>query len=300
MNTKMNIRVLALCLLASASLCQVKAEAEKAALPLMERLPSKIQKIQQELPAWVQNAGNKEKAAALMQKLKGQLDAKSFEEADKTADSILETISPSAQAAARVDGSARAAAQDITEEVREKLAHNLGSSFLLFRPKVLGELKVTQEQKEKLDQYLRTLLPEAMQVLPKSKGERDKYNQKAHQERDPVVKEILTEGQRTRLHQLELQKDMLFGPDWNMKELQITAEQHQQFIAPTQETQQKTMALMAEIQKGASPDEIRPKAFQLRLDLEAKLEALLTDAQKKQWKEMRGQPADPSVLYGGL
>ena len=51
---------------------------------------------------------------------------------------------------------------------------------------------------------------------------------------------------------------------------------------------------------GANPDAIRPKAYQLRLELEAKLEALLTDAQKKQWKEMLGQPVDPSVIYGGL
>jgi hypothetical protein len=192
------------------------------------------------------------------------------------------------------------AAQDITEEVRDKLAHNLGSSFLLFRTKVLGELKVTQEQKEKLDQHLRELLPDAMQALQKSKGEREKYNQKTHEDRATVLKGILDEGQRTRLHQLELQKDLLFGPTWNMKELQITDAQQKQFVAPTQETQKKTMALMAEIKKGANPNEIRPKAFQLRLDLEVQLEALLTDAQKKQWKEMLGQPVDPGVIYGGL
>jgi len=196
--------------------------------------------------------------------------------------------------------SAPPSAQDITEEVRDKVAHNLGASFLLFRTKVQGELKVTPEQKEKLDQYLRTLLPEALQVLQKSNGERGKYNEKTHEERAAVLKDILNEGQRTRLHQLELQKDLLFGPEWNMKELQITDGQHQQFMAPTQETQQKTMALMGEIKKGANPNAIRPKAFQLRLDLEVKLEALLTDAQKKQWKEMLGQPVDPGVIYGGL
>jgi len=48
-----------------------------------------------------------------------------------------------------------------------------------------------------------------------------------------VLKEILNEGQRTRLHQLELQKDMLFGPAWNMKELQITDAQQKQFMVPT-------------------------------------------------------------------
>ncbi|MCX6898608.1 MAG: hypothetical protein NT105_07910 [Verrucomicrobia bacterium] len=195
---------------------------------------------------------------------------------------------------------AHAATQDITEEVREKLAHNIGISFLLFRTKVQAELKATQEQKEKLDQHLRTLLPEAMQVSQKSNGGRGKYNQKTHEKMAAVLKEILNEGQRTRLHQLELQKDLLFGPEWNMKELQITDAQRKQFMAPTQETQQKTQTLMEEIHKGANPDEIRPKALQLRLDLEAKLETLLTDAQKKQWKEMLGKPVDLSVIYGGV
>jgi hypothetical protein len=55
-----------------------------------------------------------------------------------------------------------------------------------------------------------------------------------------------------------------------------------------------------EIPQGANPDEIRPKALQLRVDLENKLETLLTDAQKKQWQEMLGQPVDLGVLYGGV
>jgi hypothetical protein len=270
---------------------------------LTDRLPPKIHQIQRELPAWMQKAENNEKAAeaaALMQKMQEQIKAKNFDEVEKTADSILKMMGASAPAGARDTPKTETAAQDITEEVREKLAHNIGCSFLLFRTKVMGELKVTAEQKEKLDQHLRTLLPEAMQVLQKSNGERGKYNQKAHEETAAALKEILNEGQRTRLHQLELQKEMLFGPAWNMKELLITDEERKQFMAPIQETQQKTQGLMAEIHKGASPDVIRPKAFQLRLDLEAQLEALLTDAQKKQWKEMLGEPVDPGVLYGGL
>ena len=248
--------------------------------------------------AWVQKTGNKEKATAFMQKLKEHLDAMNFAEAEKTADAILVMMGVSTPATAGT--SAPSATQDITEEVREKLAHNLGSSFLLFRTKVQGELKVTREQKEKLDQYLQKLLPDAMRVLQKSNGERQKYNQKTHEERAAVLKEILNEGQRTRLHQLELQKDGLFGPAWNRKELQITDEQQKQFMAPTQKTYQKTQALMEEIHKGANPDEIRPKVLQLRLDLEAQLETLLTDAQEKQWKEMLGKPVELGVLFDGV
>ena len=57
---------------------------------------------------------------------------------------------------------------------------------------------------------------------------------------------------------------------------------------------------MEEIHKGVNPDVIRPKALQLRLDLEVQMEALLTDTQKKQLKVMLGPLVDTSVLYGGV
>jgi hypothetical protein len=67
-------------------------EAKTEALTLLERLPSKIQKIQKELPPWAQKTGNTDKATALMQKLDEHLKAKNFEEAEKTADSILKMM----------------------------------------------------------------------------------------------------------------------------------------------------------------------------------------------------------------
>jgi hypothetical protein len=70
-------------------LIEAKTEAS-----LMERLPPKIQRIQKELPAWMEKAeaGNKEKAAALMKKMDEQLKAKKFDEVEKTADSILKLM----------------------------------------------------------------------------------------------------------------------------------------------------------------------------------------------------------------
>ncbi|MDD5199154.1 MAG: hypothetical protein PHC88_05065 [Terrimicrobiaceae bacterium] len=61
---------------------------------LMERLPPKIHRIQKAFPAWIRNsnADNREKAAALMQEMDAKLKAKRFDEAEKTADSILALI----------------------------------------------------------------------------------------------------------------------------------------------------------------------------------------------------------------
>ena len=48
---------------------------------------------------------------------------------------------------------------------------------------------------------------------------------------------------------------------------------------------------------GGKPDEIRPMILRRPEDLEGQLEALLTDAQEKQWKEMRGKPIELGALF---
>ena len=288
----MKMRSIALfpCLLVLAVVSRVSAEAESSTVE--ERLPPKIHRIQKDLPAWIEHAddGDKENATALMRKLKDHLDAHNFEEAEKTADSVLKMMSESA----------KVATQEVPEETLSKLTHRIGSTFLVFREKVQRELKVTTEQKQKLDRYLGDLLPGAQHALEETKGERDKYNETMHGEMAPVLKDILDEGQRTRLHQLELQRDGLFGAPWNSKELQITDEQRQQFMVQISQTQQSIKELMDEIQKGADTNEIRPKILKLRSELEGKLEDLLTDPQRKQWKEMLGEPVDLSVLFDGV
>lgn len=67
-------------------------EAKTTTLTLLERLPSKIHRIQKELPVWIKTAPNKEKAIALMQKLDKNLKAKNFDEVEKTADALLKMI----------------------------------------------------------------------------------------------------------------------------------------------------------------------------------------------------------------
>jgi len=50
--------------------------------------------------------------------------------------------------------------------------------------------------------------------------------------------------------------------------------------------------LMKKAQSGGNPEEIRPKVMKVRKDHEGKIEALLSDAQQKQWKKMLGKPFD--------
>jgi hypothetical protein len=357
----------------------------KLAPSLTERLPPKIHKIQQELPAWMEKTGNKE-AAALMQKMQEQLKAKNFEEVEKTADAILQMMGASAQpsgqnsedkpqrtppstsisddrvkrlkekvalvaqgvrnwaasgrdpseirrtmeekfkplmeagklveaeaeldrllAQLRPDGKSAESptvplqtAQEIPEEARRQMRHNIDSSFVVFRDKVQEELKVTREQNETLEQAL----PDAMQFLQKIQGltpeERKKelkaYRPKARENLAAVLKVALNESQRARLRQIVLQREGLRNAEiW--EELKITDEQQKQFKPLMQQAQKETQTLLAEIQKSGNLKEIQSKVIKVREDLEGQLEALLADAQKMQWKDMLGKPMATADIF---
>ena len=191
----------------------------------------------------------------------------------------------------------RAPAQDIPEEARKGLAHTLQGSFVVFREKVQEDLKLSKEQKEKVEEHLKELLPDAMKFFENLKDlkgeEREKelkaYRPKAQEKLAAFLKETLKDDQRKRLGQLELQREGAFAL-WHGdveigKALQITDEQRKQFMAVVQDMQKKIEPLIKEAQSGGKPEEIRPKMMKIRKEHEGKLEALLTDAQKKQWKE---------------
>ena len=109
-----------------------------------------------------------------------------------------------------------------------------------------------------------------------------------------VLQETLKDDQRKRLRQLELQREGAFalwhGDAEIGKDLKVTDEQRKQFMAVVVEFQKKIEPLIKAAQSGGNPEEIWPKVMKLRKEYEGKIEALFTDAQKKQWKEMLGKP----------
>ena len=188
--------------------------------------------------------------------------------------------------------------------MRKDLAENLHGSFLVFRDKVQEDLKLTGEQKEKLEQHLQELLPDAMQFFQKIDGlkreEREKelqaYRPKVQEKLAAVLKETLKEDQRKRCANWSCngrgRSPWCTGTREIGKDLKITDEQRKQFMAVVQDMQKKIAPLIKEAQSGGNPEEIRPKVMKIRKEHEGKIEALLTDAQKKQWKEMLGKPLD--------
>ncbi len=197
---------------------------------------------------------------------------------------------------------APAAAQDIPEEARKGLASQLQGSFVVFRDKVQEDLKLSKEQKEKLEQHLKELVPEIMQFFQKIDGlkgeEREKelkaYRPKAQEKLAAFLKQTLKDDQRKRLRQIEVQQEGALAW-WNgdgqiAKDLKITDEQRKQFMPVIQEMQKKIEPLTKEAKSGGNAQEIWPKIMKIRREHEAKIVALLTDAQKKQWQEMVGKP----------
>ena len=89
----------------------------------------------------------------------------------------------------------------------------------MFRDKVQEDLKLTEEQKEKLEQHLQERIPDTMKFFEKIDGlkreEREKelraYRPKAQEKLAAVLKETLKEDQRKRLRQLELQQEGPFA-----------------------------------------------------------------------------------------
>ena len=107
----------------------------------------------------------------------------------------------------------RAAAQ-VPDENRKELVEALGPPFIVFREKVLDELKVSEEQKEKLMQHLMERIMETGPFLDSLKDagpEREKklneHRTNAREKLAKQLKEVLQPEQLNRLRQVTLQQE---------------------------------------------------------------------------------------------
>ncbi len=188
------------------------------------------------------------------------------------------------------------------QEPAQMLQQGLGPQFMVFRDKVQERLKVSDDQKKKLQEPLEGFIKEMTEVFQSLDGvkpeEREKkigpYRQKAHEKLAAFLKETLKEEQLKQLRQLVLQQEGLFalGHPEVMAELKVADEQKKQFISVVQELQRKIEPLFQEAQSAGNPQELGPKVMKLHKQYEGKIDGILSDAQKKHWKEMLGEPFD--------
>jgi hypothetical protein len=192
----------------------------------------------------------------------------------------------------------RAAAQ-VPEEQRKQVVEALGPQFIVYREKVLDELKVTDEQREKLMQNLMERIMETGPFLdslkdagPEREKKLEEHRKDARAKLAKQLKELLQPEQLKRWRQVTLQLEGPFalGQEDLRKDLKISQQQVMKFMAIVQDLHKKVEPLIKEAHSGGNPEEIRPKVEQIRKDHATQIEAVLTDDQKKQWKELLGPP----------
>jgi hypothetical protein len=199
------------------------------------------------------------------------------------------------------------AAEAIPDEARKPLVEALGGPFLVYRDKVQDELKLSDEQKQKLMATFPDHVQETMKVFEKIKDLKPQERGQAMQEHrrkseaklSTFLKDNLDGKQQERLLQLQLQQAGVFallGQNEAFLKLKITDEQRGKFGDVVQEMEKKIHAQIKEVIDAGgnpeNPEELRAKVMKIRNEHAGKIEAILSSEQKKQWKELLGKPFD--------
>jgi hypothetical protein len=177
-----------------------------------------------------------------------------------------------------------------------------GGLQMLRIPEVQKELKMTPEQIGKIDAKQETVrqgFQDALQgsnPFQMSTEERQKTMDKLQDIQTKAVADILDPTQQKRFHELELQQQ---GPNAIARkdvqdELKFTDDQKKKVTEALRQTDTDRRAAMQGVDFQNLSDEERTKMMTKMQDIQKaqgdRLLALLTDAQKTQWKEMQGAP----------
>lgn len=191
-----------------------------------------------------------------------------------------------------------------------------GAQFLLMLPEVQKELKLDAAQVDLL-QGLRQGGPggpgggrQAFEEFQKlSPEERQKRFTAMRQQEDKKVAEILDAKQLARLKQLQLQQRGVraLGQSDVADSLKLTPDQKQRVQTAMQGEQDGMRQMFQGFQPGAEPpsdeqrQQIMKKMQDLRTGTDSKLNAVLTESQKAQFKQMQGAPFTfPQQRFGGF
>jgi hypothetical protein len=175
-----------------------------------------------------------------------------------------------------------------------------GSAALLMAPDVQKELKLTDTQKTQVRGAIQKSFADAQALFQQgqngSQEERMQAFQKLQAEQQKTIDGILNPDQRKRLHEILLQQQggMALANPEVASELKLTDDQKTKLGATLQQQSQAMRDLFQSAgNAGGGPGgfgAIREKMQALQKDTSAKITALLTDEQQKQWKEMQGAP----------
>jgi hypothetical protein len=167
-----------------------------------------------------------------------------------------------------------------------------GLGFLAQNPSVQKEIKVTDEQKNKLKEAVDKVREDHKDDFGKlrdlSQEDRQKFMKTFGDATEKAIGKILDDKQMKRLRQIGLQQQGAFA--FQSAELQsklkLTDDQKGKIKTINEEAGQK----MRDLFQGGFNEETRTKMTELRKETMDKVTGVLTADQKKAWKEMTGEP----------
>jgi Spy/CpxP family protein refolding chaperone len=176
----------------------------------------------------------------------------------------------------------------------------MSAAMLLGNEGVQKELKLTDEQKEKAREFAQAQGEKMREAFQNAQGDPEKMQEarKAMTEAgDKFVKETLKPEQQKRLKQIQYQADVLQTLSANeevQKTLKLTDEQKEKLKTLADDLRKDRQELF---QGGGGP-EMMQKMQALTKDYTTKAQAVLTDAQKKEWKDLTGDPFELQMQFG--
>ncbi len=203
-------------------------------------------------------------------------------------------------------------AQDPVRQLMEAI----GPQLAIFVSVVQDDLNLSDQQKQMLQQMkagaaegLQQFMQQIQNAPDEQRGKlQQQFREQANKQVNEVLAQLLQPEQAKRLRQIVLQQQRLFAladPEV-AKELGFGNEQEKRFLMRIMEETQKRLQefqqkahekIQQTAQATGNPEEVQKEAAKLqreaakiRKEQEAKIEALLSDAQKEQWKAMLGKP----------
>jgi len=174
-----------------------------------------------------------------------------------------------------------------------------GGLGMLQIKEVQEELKMTQPQIDKVATK-QTEVQQAMQELRQNAGDfqsmsaedRQKFFAKTQEVQTKAVNDILDSKQQKRYHQLELQQQgpMAVARPEVAKELNLTDDQKSKIKDIQTAQQEKMREIFQGAGQGGDRQAMMTQMQALQKAAGEKVEGVLTDAQKAQWKTMTGEP----------
>jgi Spy/CpxP family protein refolding chaperone len=173
-----------------------------------------------------------------------------------------------------------------------------GRGMILRMPEVQAELKLTDEQKTKITEMLGQpgggRRGQGGQFGNLSREEREKQLAERRANEEKQLQAILNTDQLNRYHQLQLQRQGLLALRETpiQESLKLTEDQRSKVDAIFKEQADETQKAFGDAGGGrrGRGGAARAQLAEIRKKTEAKLEAVLTDDQKTQWKAMLGPP----------